>query len=527
MNIKDIPFSERYYKQETLKYLAKQLNYYYRKFGLGKEKLMDATKWTPRLVQNVFKDERTAETYINDLEIDSKYRGIDITKAVRGKSVSNEMKSINKDIASYLRTYNKYADTKLSMKEFREKAGMAKTAYYMAENAKLKAELNKYKTQAQTVNKELVNKIQEAIDKKIDNSSELSRVIKEKNQIKRELERYIEKEKVENKKIYENKIFNNIKAYQDKSKKTIEWYLENNDVPAKKMSKFNTDLKYLNNNLGKMLNEIAELNGEQIEDSQNILELERYSEINSLFKLLKSAIRLNAKDDFMNKSIEEQLDEINSISNIYSEEQLDKLKESLKNIGETNIINYVKNVLFDSPDDLIKKVNQNKSINEAVSKGVVEDVSYSEGAASTVADSDFVCVMNSSWNVQIKYKDLKISNRRTNELLKNFQKETGSSFNDDRLSKYSMFYKWLLNNYQTLLVNQANNNIFNSVKDQCRQIVLPDSVGERKIDLNGYLNNYQKNKTTNQNNTSNTNRQNNTNNQDVENILESIFKNLK
>ena len=145
MNIKDKPFSERYYKQETLKDLAKQLNYYYRKFGLGKEKLMDATKWTPRLVQNVFKDERTAETYINDLEIDAKYGKLDITKATRGKSVTNEMKSINKDIANYLKTYNKYSDTKLTMKEFREKAGMAKTAYYMSENAKLKFELRERK----------------------------------------------------------------------------------------------------------------------------------------------------------------------------------------------------------------------------------------------------------------------------------------------------------------------------------------------------------------------------------------------
>ena len=89
----------------------------------------------------------------------------------------------------------------------------------------------------------------------------------------------------------------------------------------------------------------------------------------------------------------------------------------------------------------------------------------------------------------VKYKDLKITNRRTNELLKNFQKETGSSFQADQKSKYSMFYKWLIENYQTLLINQGNSII--NTGDKVRIVALPDTVDSRKVyDLSTYLKNY-------------------------------------
>ena len=490
MNIKDKPFSERYYKQETLKDLAKQLNYYYRKFGLGKEKLMDSTKWTPRLVQTVFVNEREAESYIKDLELDSKYKGIDITKATRGKSVTNEMKSINKDIANYLKTYNKYSDTKLTMKEFREKTGNVKSAYYMAENAKLKAELNKIKNELVKRDTELATKVQEAIDNKVDNSKDLSDTIKEKNALKQQLERIIEREKVreqQDRKIYENNIFKNIKNYQDQATRTIDWYLEHANTPVKNQSKYNLDFKRLENVFNKMLGEISELNDQQIADNENALELDRYSEINYLFKTLKTATRLNARSNFKDLNIIDQLDEINEMLNL-PEQFISELKETLTNTDENNIIEYIKKTLLSSPSDLINKVDKSKDINDETSKGVVE-INYSEGASATVSESEFVLCMESGWYVLVKYKDLKITDRRTNELLKNFQKETGSSFQADQKSKYSMFYKWLIENYQTLLINQGNSII--TTNDKVRLVTLPDTVDSRRVyDLSTYLKNY-------------------------------------
>ena len=75
--------------------------------------------------------------------------------------------------------------------------------------------------------------------------------------------------------------------------------------------------------------------------------------------------------------------------------------------------------------------------------------------------------------------------------LKNFQKETGNSFQADQKSKYSMFYKWLVENYQTLLINQGNSII--TTNDKVRLVALPDSVDNKKVvTISTYLKNYQK-----------------------------------